>query len=71
MSKIVERIQDKLYHDHILKEETQEIRNKIRDFTKRIVEPRAYDIATTEESRDSFPWNVFKAMAEEDFFKQP
>ena len=71
MKQQVERMQDDLYHDHISPRETLAIRTKAREFSERIVAPRAYEIATTEESRDSFPWDVFKAMAKEDFFKVP
>ena len=69
--KAVFRMQDRLYHDLILPDETLEIRAKARDFVDRVVSPRAYEIATTRESRDSFPRDVFMALAEEDFFKIP
>ena len=69
--KAVFRMQDRLYHDLILPDETLEIRAKARDFVDRVVSPRAYEIATTGESRDSFPRDVFMALAEEDFFKIP
>ena len=65
------RMQDQLYHDMILPEETLHIRAKARDFAVRVVFPRATEIAHTEESRDSFPWDVFRKMAEEDLFKIP
>jgi len=71
MPQPVQRMQDRLYHDLILPEETQEIKIKAREFTNRVVAPRAYEIATTPESRDSFPRDVFRALAEEDFFKIP
>ncbi len=64
-------MQDQLYHDMILPEETLEIRTKAREFADRVVEPRAFEIGTTDESRDSFPRDVFMALAEEDFFKIP
>jgi butyryl-CoA dehydrogenase len=64
-------MQDRLYHDLILPDETLEIRAKAREFVDRVVSPRAYEIATTRESRDSFPRDVFMALAEEDFFKIP
>ncbi|MEW6261739.1 MAG: acyl-CoA dehydrogenase family protein [Thermodesulfobacteriota bacterium] len=67
----IARMQDRLYHELILPEETLEIRAKAREFTERVVVPRAYEIATTEESRDSFPRDVFMALAEEGFFKIP
>ena len=65
------RMQDRLYHDLILPDETLEIRAKAREFVDRVVSPRAYEIATTRESRDSFPRDVFMALAEEEFFKIP
>ena len=68
MRKMIKRMQDSLYHDLILPDEALEIRAKARDFADRIVAPRAYEIATTEESRYSFPRDVFKALAEEDLF---
>ena len=71
MTKAVDRMQDKLYHDLILPEEAIEIRAKAREFSQRVIEPRAYDIATTDESRESFAWDVFNAMAKEDFYKIP
>ena len=69
--KAVFRMQDRLYHDLILPDETLEIRAKAREFVDRVVSPRAYEIATTRESRDSFPRDVFMALAEEEFFKIP
>ena len=69
--KAVFRMQDRLYHDLILPDETLEIRAKAREFVDRVVSPRAYEIATTTESRDSFPRDVFMALAEEEFFKIP
>ena len=71
MNQPVQRMQDRLYHDLILPEETQKIRMKARKFADRVVAPRAYEIATTPENLDSFAWDVFRAMAEEDFFKIP
>jgi alkylation response protein AidB-like acyl-CoA dehydrogenase len=71
MTKTVKRMQDKLYHDLILTEETIAIRAKAREFSDRVIAPRAYEIATTDESRESFAWDVFNAMAKEDFFKIP
>ena len=69
--KAIIRMQDRLYHDLILPDETLEIRAKAREFVDRVVSPRAYEIAMTRESRDSFPRDVFMALAEEDFFKIP
>jgi butyryl-CoA dehydrogenase len=71
MTKTVKRMQDKLYHDFFLPEEAIEIRAKAREFAHRVVAPRAYEIGTTDESKDTFAWDVFNAMAKEDFFKIP
>ena len=71
MGNTVVRMQDGMFHDMLLPEETQEIRAKVREFVQRVVAPRAYEIATTPESRESFPWDVFRALAQEDFFKIP
>jgi alkylation response protein AidB-like acyl-CoA dehydrogenase len=71
MTTLVPRMQDKLYHEMMMSEETQKIRAKAREFTERVVAPRAYEIATTDECVESFPRDIFKALAEEDFFKIP
>ena len=71
MTTNVKRMQDLLYHDLILPKETLEIRKKAREFTERVVAPRAYQIATTPEKKENFPVEVFNALAEEDFFKIP
>ena len=71
MRELPPRMQDQLYHEMILPKETQEIRAKAREFAVREIAPRAYDIAHTQESRESFPWDIFRKMAEEDFFKIP
>ena len=55
MRELPPRMQDELYHDMILPQETQEIRAKAREFAVREIAPRAYEIAHTEESRESFP----------------
>ena len=48
-------MQDRLYHDLLLPEETQEIRKKAREFSVRQIAPVAYEIAHREERRDTFP----------------
>jgi len=71
MRQLPPRMQDQLYHDMILPEETLKIRKNVRDFAVRVIAPRATEIAHTEESKESFPWDVFRQMAEEDLFKIP
>jgi hypothetical protein len=62
MRKLPPRMSDELYHEMILPEETWEIRDKAREFAVRVIAPRAYDIAHTEEKRENFfgtcsrPW---------------
>lgn len=65
------RMQDTLYHDMILPEETQEIRKKAREFAVREIAPVAYEIAHREEKRENFPSDIFNKLAKEDFFKIP
>lgn len=65
------RMQDKIYTDMILPEESLEIRKKARDFAVREIAPAAYEIANQEESRENFPWDIFHKLAEEDFFRIP
>jgi len=65
------RMQDKLYHDMILPEETLEIRKKAREFAVMEVAPVGYRIAHKEENKESFPSDVFYNLAEEDFYKIP
>ncbi|MCK4782545.1 MAG: acyl-CoA dehydrogenase family protein [Desulfobacteraceae bacterium] len=66
-----ERLQDKIYHDMILHEETIEIRKKAREFTVREIAPVGSEIAHKEESKESFSSEVFYKLAKEDFFKIP
>jgi len=65
------RMQDQLYHDMIFPKETQDVREKAREFADRVIAPKSYEIGTTPESRKSFAWDVFQAMADEGFFKIP
>jgi butyryl-CoA dehydrogenase len=71
MTTSVKRLQDTLYHDLLLPQESHDIRSKAREFAQRVIEPRAYQIATTDEAKENFPWDVFNALAKEDFFKIP
>jgi butyryl-CoA dehydrogenase len=64
-------MQDRLYHDMILPEETIEIRKKAREFAVRQVAPIGYRIAHTEETKEAFPLEIFQSLAQEDFFRIP
>lgn len=65
------RMQDQLYHDLILSEETQEIKKRVREFAVRVIAPIAPVIAQQEEKRENFPRDVFKKMAQEGLFGIP
>jgi butyryl-CoA dehydrogenase len=65
------RMQDRLYHDMILPGEAIDIRKKAREFAIKQVAPIGYQIAHTEETKDTFPLEIFRSLAEEDFFRIP
>lgn len=65
------RMQDVLYHDMILPEETLEIRKKAREFAVREIAPMAFEIGTQEEKKENFPSEIFQKMGQEGFFKIP
>lgn len=65
------RMQDRLYHEMILPQETQKIRKKAREFAEKEIGPVAYEIAHREEKRENFPADVFNKLAREEFFKIP
>lgn len=65
------RMQDKLYHDLILPDETVAIRSKVRKFAEKEIAPFSHQIANLDESKDNFPREIFQKLAEEDFFKIP
>jgi len=65
------RMQDRLYHDMILPGEAIDIRKKAREFAIKQVAPIGYQIAHTEETKDAFPLEIFRGLAQEDFFRIP
>lgn len=65
------RMQDRLYHDMILPGEAIDIRKKAREFAIKQVAPIGYQIAHTEETKDTFPLEIFRSLAQEDFFRIP
>ena len=71
MSALPPRIQDILYHDLILPEETLEIRKRIREFAINDIAPIAHSIGQQAENRENFPFEIFQQMADADFFKVP
>jgi alkylation response protein AidB-like acyl-CoA dehydrogenase len=67
----VARPRDRLYHDLLSPAETEAIRERVRQFARNTVAPRASEIGQREESRESFPRDVFAAMARAELFGLP
>ena len=65
------RMQDVLYHDLFFPEETLAIRREVRAFSDAHVAPVAWEIGHREESRENFPRDLFKAMADAGLFRIP
>ncbi|UCL84911.1 acyl-CoA dehydrogenase family protein [Pseudomonas sp. HS-18] len=65
------RMADELYHDLMSSEAIREVRREVRAFADEFVAPRAYEIAHRDESVDSFPRDVFDAMARQGIFRIP
>lgn len=68
MNALPPRMQDKLYHDVLLPEETRTVRQEARSFAQREVEPRAHEIGSREEAVEHFPRDVFRLMGQQGLF---
>ena len=71
MRKLPQRLQNQLYNDRLIPDETLKLRKKYRKFAETELFPQAYDIGQKSEDNDNFPWNLFKSMGEKGFFKVP
>lgn len=60
---------DLLASDFALPEEVRAIRAEVRAFAERVLRPRAHALNTRPESRDSFPREIFDAMAAAGMFE--
>lgn len=67
----VHRNADRLHHDLLSDRATAEVRARVRSFAEAHVAPRAQEIAAKEESVESFPRDVFDAMAHAGLFGVP
>lgn len=67
----VDRQQDRLFHDVLSSAETIAIRREVRDFSTNVVRPAASAIGGAEESKNAFPWAVFRALGAEGLFRIP
>ncbi|PBZ54987.1 acyl-CoA dehydrogenase [Pseudomonas aeruginosa] len=71
MAMLPKRMADELYHDLMSSAAVLEIRKEVRAFADEFVAPRAYEIAHRDESVESFPRDVFDAMARHGIFQIP
>ncbi|HEY9416085.1 MAG TPA: acyl-CoA dehydrogenase family protein [Pseudonocardia sp.] len=67
----VPRTQDRMTHDVWLPAEVIELRAKARVAVEKRLAPFAREIGSREESRDSFPWEAFRGLADEGLFAVP
>lgn len=65
------RTQDRTWHDLFLPADVEHVRSMARDAVARHLAPAAREIAQTEETRDSFPWEAFRGLASEGCFAVP
>ncbi|MFW6150497.1 MAG: acyl-CoA dehydrogenase family protein [Chloroflexota bacterium] len=62
------RMQDTLYHDVLLPDETKRVRQEARDFARLHIEPQAYEIGSSEEAVERFPRDLFRMMGLQGLF---
>ncbi|MGH8494088.1 MAG: acyl-CoA dehydrogenase family protein [Moraxellaceae bacterium] len=62
---------DTLFHDTWLPEETRRIRTEVRAFAEAVIRPQAHRLNTTPESAESFPRELFQAMAKAGLYEIP
>ncbi|WP_369227931.1 acyl-CoA dehydrogenase family protein [Streptomyces sp. R39] len=67
----IPRTQDRVAHDVWLPKETLAIRARARKAVAARLAPYARDIGQREESRESFPWDAFRGLADEGLFAVP
>jgi alkylation response protein AidB-like acyl-CoA dehydrogenase len=60
-----------LFHDTWLPDETRRIRAEVREFAESVLRPQAHRLNTTPESVDSFPRDIFDAMAQAGLYQIP
>lgn len=67
----IQRKADQLFNDVFLPVETRRIRDEVRAFCEDVIAPQAVRLNTTPESRDSFPRDMFDAMARAGLYEIP
>ena len=71
MTHSVARTQDHMSHDVWLPEEIVALRAEARSAVEAVVAPVARRIGAQEESRESFPWDAFRGLADHGMFGVP
>lgn len=66
-----ERVQDRVYADVWLPQETVDLRTEARTTIESSLVPHAREIGTREESADSFHWEAFRALGASGLFAVP
>lgn len=62
---------DNLFHDAWLPGETRRIRAEVREFAESVVRPEAQRLNTMPESREGFPYDMFRAMGQSGLYEIP
>lgn len=65
------RTQERISSDALLPDETLGVRERARAAVESRLEPHAREIARRTESRESFPWEAFRGLADEGMFTLP
>ncbi len=66
-----DRQSDRLYHPRLEPEEVRQVRAEVRAFADEHVAPAAYAIGQTPETKEAFPWDLFREMGEAGLFRIP
>lgn len=69
--KVVPRLQDRISNDVWIPKEITDLREEARAAVVKAVRPHAKEIGEREESKDSFPWQAFRGLADEGMFAVP
>ena len=69
--KLPERLADRLYDNRLEPEDVQAVRAEVRAFADEHVAPLAYEIGQTPETKEAFPWALFRKMGEAGLFRIP
>jgi len=71
MREIPPKLMDRMFNDPFTPDEVKKIRQEVREFTEKEIEPLAYDLGVQEEKKENFPRDLLGKMARAGFFKIP